>query len=119
MTEKTNTQHSQDPSQIVGNIAGFRDVDLHSSEVVEALKERGGLFRRKIEPVKGVRDPRAAEKVDTVVTVLLSQARLQNQVNTRLLQALGVKSLYSLTQNMTVCTRWTKMAPLLPVKDAF
>jgi len=72
MSEK---QTSQDPSLVSGNISGFREVDLHSPEVLETLKENGELFRRKIEPIKGVREPDALEQVDTIVNGIVESSK--------------------------------------------
>lgn len=75
MPEKQ-THTSQDPSLIAANQADLKDVDLHSPEVVELLKKRGELFRRKIETIQGVREPETAEQVDTIVNGIVEASQI-------------------------------------------
>jgi hypothetical protein len=70
------TSVSQDPSLTVGNQVDFQEIDLHSPEVIEMLKEHGELFRRKIEAIKGVREPDMAEQVDTVVNGIVESSQV-------------------------------------------
>lgn len=68
--------HSQDPSLKVGNIPQFKEIDLNSEAIVELLSQKGELFRRKIEPVKGVREPETEERVDTIVNGIVESSNV-------------------------------------------
>jgi hypothetical protein len=52
-----------DPS-ILGPV---HEIDLFSPEIVAILKEQGALYKRKLEPIRGVRDPEQIEHVVTMV----------------------------------------------------
>lgn len=76
MSEKEKPFDSQDPSLLAGNKDTFREVDLRSPEVLEMLKERGELMRRRIEPIKGVREPESEEQVDTIVNGIVESSKV-------------------------------------------
>lgn len=58
---------SQDPSIAAGNTVEARFIDMHDPSLVETLKAQGELFLRKVEPIKGFRDPEEEEEVQTIV----------------------------------------------------
>ena len=76
MLEKIKTSHSQDPSLLIGNTADVHDIDLHDPELVKTLTEQGELFRRKIEPIKGVREPVQEEVVETIVNGIVESTQV-------------------------------------------
>jgi len=65
----------KDPSLAKGNQQTFKEVDLRADEVVALLAEKGELFRRKIEPIRGVRDPETDEEVQTIVNGIVESTQ--------------------------------------------
>jgi hypothetical protein len=66
----------QDPTLHIGDKPTFRNIDLHSPEILEQLTAKGELFRRKIEPVRGVREPSEEETIETVVNGIVESTQV-------------------------------------------